>query len=74
MGVELGLARARSRGGEPDRIESERGEFFERVRAAYLARAAAEPERFRVVDAALPAAEVVAQARALLGAWLDARA
>ena len=74
VGVELGLARARSRGGEPDRIESERGEFFERVRTAYLARAAAEPERFRVVDASLPAAEVVAQARALLGAWLDARA
>jgi dTMP kinase len=74
VGVEVGMARARSRGGAPDRIESERGEFFERVRATYLARAAAEPERFRVVDASQPAEAVVADVRRLLGAWLDARA
>jgi dTMP kinase len=74
VGVEVGLARARSRGGEPDRIESERGEFFERVRAAYLARAQAEPARFRVVDAAQPAPAVVAQVQQLLSQWLDARA
>ena len=74
VGVEVGLARARSRGGEPDRIESERGEFFERVRAAYLARAQAEPARFRVVDAAQPAPAVVAQVQRLLSQWLDARA
>ena len=30
-----------------DRFELQRAEFFERVRAAYLARAAAEPERMR---------------------------
>jgi dTMP kinase len=74
VGVEVGMARARSRGGAPDRIESERGEFFERVRATYLARAAAEPERFRVVDASQPAEAVVADVRRLLAAWLDARA
>jgi len=74
VGVDVGMARARSRGGAPDRIESERGEFFERVRATYLARAAAEPGRFRVVDAAQPAEAVVAQVRRLLDAWLDARA
>jgi dTMP kinase len=74
VGVEVGLARARSRGGEPDRIESERGEFFERVRAAYLARARAEPERFRVVDAAQAAPAVVAQVQGLLSQWLDGRA
>jgi dTMP kinase len=73
VGVEVGLARARSRGGEPDRIESERAEFFERVRATYLARARAEPQRFRVVDAAQPASAVVDEVRRLLGAWLDSR-
>ena len=74
VGVDVGMARARARGGAPDRIESERGEFFERVRAAYLARAAAEPGRFRVVDASQPVEAVVADVRRLLGAWLDSRA
>jgi dTMP kinase len=74
VGVDVGMARARARGGEPDRIERERGEFFERVRATYLARAQAEPARFRVVDAAQPAQDVVAQVQRLLGEWLDARA
>jgi dTMP kinase len=74
VGIDVGLARARSRGGAPDRIESEREEFFERVRAAYLARAAAEPARFCVVDAGQPADEVVNEVRQRLGAWLDARA
>ena len=74
VGVDVGMARARSRGGAPDRIESERGEFFERVRAAYLARAAAEPARICVVDASQTPDAVVAQVRSRLGAWLDARA
>ena len=74
VGVDVGLARARARGGAPDRIESEREEFFERVRAVYLARAHAEPGRFRVIDAAQPAEDVVGQVRGVLSAWLDARA
>lgn len=70
VGVAQGLERARSRGGEPDRIEREQDGFFERVRGAYLARAAAEPARFRVIDATRPQAEVAAAVRAVLHAWL----
>jgi dTMP kinase len=35
----------------PDRFEREAGSFFERVRSSYLERAAADPHRFRVIDA-----------------------
>ena len=56
--VQVGLSRMRGRG-DADRIESEREDFFERVRTAYLGRAQAHPERFRVVDAS-QALEVVA--------------
>ncbi len=48
---EIGLMRAKHRGPH-DRIESEKIEFFQRVRAVYLQRAAVEPERFYVIDAA----------------------
>ena len=72
VGVAEGLARARSRGGEPDRIERERGDFFERVRATYLARAAAEPTRFRVIDASQPAPDVRRAVLAALSGWLEA--
>ena len=74
LGVEAGLARARGRGGEPDRIEREAGDFFERVRAAYLARAAAEPGRFRVIDASQSVETVVAEVSARLREFLAARA
>ena len=48
--VELGMARVAGRG-EADRFEAESVRFFERVRNAYLERAAANPGRFRVIDA-----------------------
>jgi dTMP kinase len=47
----LARAAARNAGSAADRFERERSEFFERVRSAYLARAAAEPERIALVDA-----------------------
>jgi dTMP kinase len=71
--VAEGMRRARTRGGDPDRIERERDEFFERVRGAYLARAAAEPARFRVVDAGQPVEAVLADVRAHLAQWLRDR-
>jgi dTMP kinase len=49
--VPLGLERARGRS-TPDRFESEQVQFFERVRATYLARAAAESGRIVTIDAA----------------------
>ena len=51
--VDTGLARAHERNGAdgPDRFETERREFFERVREAYLVRAGRDPQRMRVVDA-----------------------
>ncbi|MDQ6917296.1 MAG: dTMP kinase [Pseudomonadota bacterium] len=44
-----------------DKFERQQSEFFERVRATYLARAAAEPRRCRVVDSTQPLAKVRAQ-------------
>jgi dTMP kinase len=66
--VEEALRRARQRNaGQPaDRFESERAEFFERVRGVYRALAAAEPARIVVVDATQPADTVAARITALL--------
>jgi dTMP kinase len=55
--VELGLERARKRS-QPDRFEQEKQAFFERVRAHYLQRVEAEPERFAVINAALEMEQV----------------
>jgi dTMP kinase len=60
--VNTGLARARKRAGAGDRFEDQDRRFFERVRARYLALAAAEPTRVRVVDAAQAPDRVTARA------------
>ena len=76
LDVDVACGRERTRGRDlaagadgPDRIERERDEFFERVRATYRARAAAEPRRFRVIDASQPARAVADEAVAQLRAW-----
>ena len=71
VGVDVGLARARSRSAALDRIENEQMDFFERVRAVYRTRAATEPERFRIIDASQPPDAVLAAATSALSAWLD---
>jgi dTMP kinase len=70
--VAIGLARAAARHGTaPDRFESERREFFERVREAYLARARGEPQRIRIVDATGTIDEVQSAVRAALAPLLS---
>ncbi|MFJ2445915.1 dTMP kinase [Pseudomonas sp. NPDC087626] len=55
--IEIGMARASARG-RLDRFELEGRVFFEAVRAAFLQRAAADPQRYLLVDAAQPLAQV----------------
>ena len=53
-----------------DRLESEKAEFHERVREAFLALAQAEPDRFVVLDASLPADDLAAAVRERVAAVL----
>jgi dTMP kinase len=66
------VARARLDGARTryDRLEAEAAEFHERVRAAYLQFAEAEPDRFVVVDATRPVDEIAAEVRTRLEAML----
>ena len=68
--VETGMARAKDRG-RPDRFESEQLDFFERVRAAYVGRAKAYPQRFRRIDASQALETVQAQIKSHLDAFLE---
>lgn len=52
--------RAQTRSDAPDRLEAEPAEFHARVREVFRSRAAAEPSRYIVVDAAEPAGVVTA--------------
>lgn len=64
--VEAGLARARGRADGGDRFEDEAVAFFSRVRACYLAIAASEPARVKVLDAKLPTADLLQRALDLI--------
>lgn len=67
--VETGMARAAARG-EPDRFEREQIAFFERIRDAYLARAAADPGRIQVIDAGQPLPAVQQDISTALSSYL----
>jgi dTMP kinase len=63
--VEIGLSRtvqrqskAATKRSREDRFEREKVEFHEKVRQGFLELARAEPQRFRIIDAARSAAEV----------------
>ncbi|MBS0462455.1 MAG: dTMP kinase, partial [Proteobacteria bacterium] len=64
--VRQGHARVAGRGAGKDRIEREREDFFERVRATYRQRAAIEPQRFAVIDAGQAQDAVIAAVTATL--------
>jgi len=60
------LDRLSARGHPLDKFEREAAGFFDRVRNAYLARAAADPRRFRVFDSARPLVDVRADLERLV--------
>ncbi len=68
LSPEVGRARTRQVR-EPDRFEREQAAFFERVRAAYLRRAAEHPQRIQVIDAARSIAEVQAELQNILSRY-----
>lgn len=64
----------RRRAGQLDRIEAQDLDFHRRVRQAFRDLAAADPERFAVVDAAAPVPEVAAHVQAAALALLEGSA
>lgn len=73
----IGLARAwkeldkGTRSGTESRFEEETLSFHEKVRSGYLERARAEPDRFRIIDAAGDVQQVQASIREVLREYLD---
>jgi dTMP kinase len=66
---EVAAQRLAASGGDPDRFEREQADFFNRVRTAYLARAAGEPQRLRVLDASRAPADVSIQLEDILSSY-----
>ena len=65
--VEVGRERLAD-GRTLDKFEREQGEFFARVREAYLRRARADPRRMRVIDSTLSPAAVRSELAAIVEA------
>lgn len=67
--VPVDVSRARLADGRSlDKFEREQASFFDRVRATYLARARAEPRRYRVIDSTRPRETLRAQLEAIVAA------
>lgn len=63
LDVPVDVARARVRDAAPDRLESESLEFHERVRAGFHSQAAADPDRWIVIDATSDADDIEEEIR-----------
>lgn len=59
--IEISRQRLSTTGAALDRFEQEQGEFFERVRQAYLQRAAQFPQRIVVIDASASIDDIAAR-------------
>ena len=70
--ADIGLQRVEARKAAQDRIEQEKIDFFERVRQSYLANAALDPKRYRIIDASKPLIEVQAAVALFLNTVLEA--
>ena len=71
--VEIGMTRAKARS-VADRFEQEQLAFFEKVRQGFLMRAAQFPERYPIIQAQQPLAQVQAQLQAQLAQILATQA
>lgn len=71
LDAESAVIRRSKTGSAPDRLERERLDFFEAVRASYLELAAAEPKRFLVVDATQTVDEIQLQIRKRIDQLLE---
>jgi dTMP kinase len=67
------LARRRAIGHAPDRLEAEDAAFHERVRDGFARLAAAEPQRWRVVDGTGSVDDVAVRVRAAFQDWNEPR-
>ncbi len=68
--IEIGLSRVDTRG-EKDRFEQEGLNYKQAVRDIYLERAAAEPQRIKVIDASLEVEQVSALVGSTLQQFID---
>lgn len=64
----------RDRGGDYNRFDQERGEFYEAVRAAYLELARREPDRIQIVQSTAPKDEITERLKEILIPKLRQRA
>ncbi len=67
-----GHSGSRQKSGRADRLDAESLAFYSRVREGYRALAAAEPERFRVIDSSTSKEETERAVRAALAALVPA--
>jgi dTMP kinase len=70
--IDLDARQAALRRGQvrrPDRFEAEDAAFFERVRAAYLARARADPGRFLLIEGAQPPERILGRILVRVRPW-----